>query len=111
MWLILTGDSDAASTVDWLCLQGFCLPAEYSDDTEGEGATDFVDIEGGGIGDGEGAKDVSEQIESEDQVSRSNVEQHWLIDEPEDVMSCSNREQHQVQQVQESSGVWLFCIS
>ena len=52
------------------------MPAEYSDDTEGEGATDFVDIEGGGIGDGEGAKDVSEQIESEDQVSHSNVEQH-----------------------------------
>ena len=50
-------------------MQGFCLPAEYSDEAEGEGATDFVDIEGGGIGDGEGAKDVSEQIESEDQVS------------------------------------------
>ena len=45
------------------------MPAEYSDEAEGEGATDFVDIEGGGIGDGEGAKDVSEQIESEDQVS------------------------------------------
>ena len=57
-----------------LCVQGFCLPAEYSDDAEGEGATEFVDIEGGGMGDGEGAKDVSEQIESEDQVSHSNRE-------------------------------------
>lgn len=48
--------------------QGFCLPAEYSDEMVGEGATDFEDIEGGGIGDGEGTKDVSDQIENEDQV-------------------------------------------
>jgi len=34
----------------------------------GEGATEFCDIEGGGIGEGEGVKDVSDQIESEDQV-------------------------------------------
>ena len=32
------------------------------------GATDFVDIEGGGIGEGEGVTDVSDQIETEDQV-------------------------------------------
>ena len=35
---------------------------------EGEGATEFKDIEGGGLGQGEGVKDVSDQIESEDQV-------------------------------------------
>ena len=40
---------------------------------EGEGATEFVDAEGGGIGEGEGAKDVSEQIESEDQVSSLRI--------------------------------------
>lgn len=34
----------------------------------GEGATDFEDIEGGGLGQGEGVKDVSDQIENEDQV-------------------------------------------
>jgi midasin (ATPase involved in ribosome maturation) len=50
-------------------LKGFCTPAELSDEAEGEGATKFEDIEGGGLGDGEGTKDVSEQIESEDQVS------------------------------------------
>ena len=37
-------------------------------DASGEGATDFEDIEGGGIGEGEGMKDVSEQIEHEEQV-------------------------------------------
>lgn len=39
-----------------------------SDDTSKDGATKFEDIEGGGIGDGEGVKDVSDQIESEEQV-------------------------------------------
>jgi len=44
------------------------VPAELSDDMSKDGATKFEDIEGGGIGDGEGVKDVSEQIESEEQV-------------------------------------------
>ena len=49
--------------------QGFCPPAELSDEQEGgEGATEFEDIEGGGMGEGEGAKDVSDQIENEDQL-------------------------------------------
>ena len=34
----------------------------------GEGATEFEDVQSGGLGEGEGAKDVSDQIESEDQV-------------------------------------------
>ncbi|XP_071480621.1 midasin-like [Diadema antillarum] len=51
-----------------LASKGFCLPAEYSDEVAGEGATEFEDIEGGGIGEGEGVKDVSDQIENEDQV-------------------------------------------
>ncbi|XP_035663677.1 midasin-like [Branchiostoma floridae] len=51
-----------------LASKGFCLPAEFSDEMGGEGATQFEDIEGGGIGEGEGAKDVSDQIENEDQL-------------------------------------------
>ncbi|XP_038059884.1 midasin-like [Patiria miniata] len=51
-----------------LASKGFCLPAEYSDELGGEGATEFKDIEGGGIGEGEGMKDVSDQIEDEEQV-------------------------------------------
>uniref|UniRef100_A0AAV2K5U9 VWFA domain-containing protein n=1 Tax=Knipowitschia caucasica TaxID=637954 RepID=A0AAV2K5U9_KNICA len=35
---------------------------------DGEGATQFHDYEGGGIGEGEGNKDVSDKIENEDQV-------------------------------------------
>ena len=52
-----------------LLCQGFCLPAEYSDEVAGEGAGQFEDIEGGGLGEGEGMKDVSDQIENEDQVN------------------------------------------
>lgn len=35
---------------------------------DGEGATQFHDYEGGGIGEGEGSKDVSDKIENEEQV-------------------------------------------
>ncbi len=38
---------------------------------DGEGATEFHDYEGGGIGEGEGTKDVSDKIENEDQVMKS----------------------------------------
>lgn len=37
---------------------------------DGEGATEFHDYEGGGIGEGEGSKDVSDKIENEDQVMK-----------------------------------------
>uniref|UniRef100_K7FQC1 Midasin n=1 Tax=Pelodiscus sinensis TaxID=13735 RepID=K7FQC1_PELSI len=51
-----------------LAQKGFCLPKELMEDAAGEGATEFHDYEGGGIGDGEGKKDVSDKIENEDQV-------------------------------------------
>lgn len=50
-----------------LASKGFCLPPEI-EEGEGDGATEFEDIEGGGIGEGEGMKDVSDQIENEEQV-------------------------------------------
>ena len=51
-----------------LASRGFCLPPEI-EEGEGEGPTEFEDIKDGGLGEGEGIKDVSDQIESEDQVS------------------------------------------
>ena len=51
-----------------LASKGFCLPPEI-EEGERDGATEFEDIEGGGIGEGEGMKDVSDQIENEDQVN------------------------------------------
>ncbi|XP_028997386.1 midasin [Betta splendens] len=50
-----------------LAQKGFCLPQELMSG-DGEGATEFHNYEGGGIGEGEGAKDVSDKIENEDQV-------------------------------------------
>uniref|UniRef100_A0A669QDJ1 Midasin n=1 Tax=Phasianus colchicus TaxID=9054 RepID=A0A669QDJ1_PHACC len=54
-----------------LAQKGFCLPKELLEDEAGEGATQFHDYEEGGIGDGEGKKDVSDKIESEDQAKDS----------------------------------------
>ncbi|XP_040284697.1 midasin isoform X1 [Bufo bufo] len=51
-----------------LALKGFCLPKELIEDSAGDGATEFHDYEGGGIGEGEGMKDVSDKIENEDQI-------------------------------------------
>ncbi|XP_048350337.1 midasin isoform X2 [Sphaerodactylus townsendi] len=51
-----------------LAQKGFCLPKELMEEEAGEGATNFHDYEGGGIGEGEGKKDVSDKIENEDQV-------------------------------------------
>jgi midasin len=49
--------------------QGFCIPPELSDEMSGEGATEFCDMEEAGLGEGEGVKNVSDQIEDEDQVN------------------------------------------
>lgn len=46
------------------------------EDSAGEGATEFHDYEGGGIGEGEGMKDVSDQIENEEQVCFHMCEIH-----------------------------------
>ncbi|NXI53175.1 MDN1 protein, partial [Chloroceryle aenea] len=54
-----------------LAQKGFCLPKELLEDEAGEGATEFHDYEDGGIGDGEGKKDVSDKIETEDQIEDS----------------------------------------
>ncbi|XP_066110370.1 midasin isoform X3 [Saccopteryx bilineata] len=51
-----------------LAQKGFCLPKEFMEDAAGEGATEFHDYEGGGIGEGEGTKDVSDKIENEEQA-------------------------------------------
>ncbi|XP_051581140.1 midasin isoform X2 [Myxocyprinus asiaticus] len=51
-----------------LAQKGFCLPQELMGGGDGEGTTEFHDYEGGGIGEGEGVKDVSDKIDNEDQV-------------------------------------------
>ncbi|XP_015771488.1 PREDICTED: midasin-like [Acropora digitifera] len=56
-----------------LASKGFCLPPEI-EEGEGEGPTEFEDIEEGGLGEGEGIKDVSDQIESEDQLDETKRE-------------------------------------
>ncbi|KAK2570712.1 Midasin [Acropora cervicornis] len=56
-----------------LASKGFCLPPEI-EEGEGEGPTEFEDIEEGGLGEGEGIKDVSDQIESEDQLDDTKRE-------------------------------------
>lgn len=51
-----------------LATSGFCRPKELQDEENGEEGTNFEDAEGTGLGEGEGKKDVSDRIESEDQL-------------------------------------------
>ncbi|XP_028296182.1 midasin isoform X2 [Gouania willdenowi] len=63
-----------ASIFTELAQKGFCLPQELMAAADGEGATEFHDYEGGGIGEGEGTKDVSDKVENEDQVEDTHQE-------------------------------------
>ncbi|KAF2979584.1 hypothetical protein EK904_005640 [Melospiza melodia maxima] len=63
-----------------LALKGFCLPKELLEEEAGEGATEFHDYEDGGIGEGEGKKDIEDSYqkgkekEKEDQDSKPDIE-------------------------------------
>ncbi|XP_062857908.1 midasin [Trichomycterus rosablanca] len=67
-----------------LAQKGFCLPQELMEGGDGEGATEFHDYEGGGIGEGEGVKDVSDKIENEDQVEDTFQEGQEKKEEEQD---------------------------
>jgi midasin len=53
-----------------ICKEGFCRPQEEEETQDGEGgATEFQDdVEGTGMGAGQGKNDVADQIEDEEQV-------------------------------------------
>ncbi|XP_042896414.1 midasin [Parasteatoda tepidariorum] len=51
-----------------LATKGFCIPEDLEEEAEKSGGTKFEDIESGGLGEGEGTKDVSDKIETEDQL-------------------------------------------
>ncbi|KAI4465363.1 midasin-related [Holotrichia oblita] len=55
-----------------LAKKGFCIPPEFSDELSGEG--EKQQSGGMGLGDGEGEKDVSDRIESEDQLDDAKQE-------------------------------------
>ncbi|XP_064411298.1 midasin [Latimeria chalumnae] len=76
-----------------LAQKGFCLPKELMEDSAGEGATEFHDYEGGGIGEGEGMKDVSDKIENEEQVEdthRQGEEKEEQRDHKDDIKDEEN---------------------
>lgn len=52
--------------------KGYNMPAEESDEKEGEGAAQQA--QGLGLGEGEGEKDVSDRLESEDQLEGARQE-------------------------------------
>ena len=62
------GGGAGAGDVCCVCVQGVCAPAEV-ELVDGEGATEFVEAEGGGFDEGQGAKNVSSEVDAENLVS------------------------------------------
>ena len=85
--------------------QGFCPPDELSDEQQdGEGATEFEDIEGGGMGEGEGAKDVSDQIENEDQLDEARKEGEEKEDKDPNEMPDIENEENGIEMSEDMDG-------
>ncbi|CAB1340438.1 unnamed protein product, partial [Coregonus sp. 'balchen'] len=72
-----------------LAQKGFCLPQELMEGGDGEGATEFHDYEGGGIGEGEGTKDVSDKIENEEQEKKEEEPDKKNIEEEDNAIEMS----------------------
>ncbi len=51
--------------------QGFCTPPDSIEVDEQSGGTEFVDIEGGGFDEGEGTKNVSNEVDPSNLVSHT----------------------------------------
>ncbi|KAM9966569.1 hypothetical protein ACTFIR_006789 [Dictyostelium discoideum] len=67
--------------------KGFCKPADGGDDGEGGegGRSNFEDdVEGTGMGEGKGKKDVSDQLEDQGQIEDTNTQKKEQKDEDED---------------------------
>uniref|UniRef100_UPI00398F5005 midasin isoform X2 n=1 Tax=Pristiophorus japonicus TaxID=55135 RepID=UPI00398F5005 len=75
-----------------LAVQGFCLPKDLMEDAAGEGSTQFHDNEAGGIGEGEGMKDVSDKIENEDQVEDTFCKDQEKKEEAENMPDVKEEE-------------------
>jgi len=68
--------------------KGFCLPEGMADDEEGDGMDD--NVQGTGVGEGQGNKDVSDQIEDEEQVLGTQNEAEPAKDEKKDTKEEKN---------------------
>ncbi|KAH8552549.1 hypothetical protein BGW37DRAFT_289741 [Umbelopsis sp. PMI_123] len=68
--------------------KGFCLPEGMADDEEGDGMDD--NVQGTGVGEGQGNKDVSDQIEDEEQVLGTQNEAEPAKDEKNDTKEEKN---------------------
>ncbi|CAO1619537.1 unnamed protein product [Parajaminaea phylloscopi] len=64
-----------ASTVTSLSAHGFCKPPEQDDGGDGEDTAEDQELEGGtGLGDGSGAKDITDQLEDDENIEELQKE-------------------------------------
>ena len=77
-----------------LTQNGFCLPPELSDETDDKDmASELKSVEDGGLGEGQGTKDVSDKIETEDQLEdafKEGIEKSESKDDERDIEEEEN---------------------
>lgn len=75
-----------------IATQGFCTPQEKSDETTGEGKVES----GTGLGDGEGAEDISKDIQPDEDLSElaqeANKEESGEIEDEKDAVDMADEE-------------------
>ncbi|XP_043927744.1 midasin [Protopterus annectens] len=87
-----------------LAQKGFCLPKELMEEADGEGASEFHDYEGGGIGEGEGMKDVSDKIDDEEQVEDTCRQGQEKDEEEEERMPDIKEEENAIEMSEDFEG-------
>ncbi|XP_037082372.1 midasin-like [Pollicipes pollicipes] len=81
--------------------KGFCTPEDMQDEPDdSEAGTEFKDIQDGGLGEGEGSKDVSDKLESEDQLEGA----YKPGEQPEDANEDVKEEEQGVEMSEDFGG-------
>ena len=77
--------------------KGFCRPSEAEQDNSTGSTMQFQDNESGGLGDGDGGKDVSDQIENEDQLDSAKQQDQEEEEEEENDQSGMKEEENGIE--------------
>ncbi|XP_054718277.1 midasin-like isoform X2 [Uloborus diversus] len=87
-----------------LAEKGFCIPPELEEEAQKSGATKFEDIKSGGFGEGEGTKDVSENIKTEDQLEDTFKEGEEKEEKEEEEKSDIKEEEKGIEMSEDFKG-------
>lgn len=90
-----------------LCKKGFCIPPETNEDDSKQDKSDakFNDVENGGIGEGQGSKDVSDEIDNLNQIEGLKKDDKTdAEDDPDEPKNEESKEENGIQMEEDFEG-------